>query len=187
MEKNILDNIAFKNSSSKTEEELFQAIRKKISLYSQKADNLLEELKKNIKKIKIFSVREIEELEYIFELFEFDRKTDDKNIYIQLKQWMNLYFELHFKELAEKDYEMREELISFKNKLQEQKTSKKSSRFSLDEWKKEKLNEKEYSLFLKKIHSKLKRLTRNQLILVYFCLKYSHENIKEYLCSPACL
>ncbi|MCX8058378.1 MAG: hypothetical protein N3A58_03055 [Spirochaetes bacterium] len=173
MEFDIIKNLFSKNKKLISKEQIISEIKKFLTKVKVAIEidfnNIFNQLKK-------FSKIEVDEFENIFSLFEFDKKTSKKDLFAQLKNWAKLYFKIKLDDIKIKDEELSDELEDMFEK--EGFSINKTIKYSLREWYKEKIYEKEKSININEIKNKLFSLSDYEILTLYFiivCAKNPYE------------
>lgn len=171
MEFDLLKNLFSKNKKLTSKEQILDELNKFLTKNKIDLNNInFEKIFENIKK---FSKNEVDELENIFDLFEFEKNTNKKDIFLQLKNWIKLYFKVKLDDLKIKSDELTDEIIELYEK--EGISINKTMKYSLKEWYKEKFYEKEKIFNLNEFRNKLNSLNNEELLLIYFVIIYAKD------------
>jgi|GEM_PF-6691049 predicted DNA-binding protein with PD1-like motif len=170
MELDFIKNLFSKYKKIENKEDLINQLKKFYQKNNIKNNEIFEKIDSYFDSLKKFSKNEIDQIENIFDMFEFDKVKSEKDIYKQLKSWVNLYFKIKLDDIKLKDNELFSQIENLIEK--EDINITKNLKLSLKEWFKEEIYEKEKLIQLNNLKEKIYNLNQYELILLFFIISY---------------
>ncbi len=183
MQREILENIYYQDARELAfDQVLQQGLDYLKELDIKNIDEIKQKLQSLENEIKIFSYREVDEIEVAFDGFEFTNNKSKKSINdlaAEIRNWLKQYFNDRKIDIREK---RRSIILSLKSVMRKLKrTSSKILKWNVEENQKELQREKVTYKVLKELRYKLMNLDSLELYFLFVTIKYSLPNDYDHL------
>jgi len=183
MQKEILTSIYYKNSGTLTSSEVKEKASELLKTMNIKnTEEVLDKIKNFENQLKIFTYREVDELETLFDGFEFLSKKGNlsvNDLAAEIRSWMRQYFNDKKIDLKDNYRTIKFNLNDFMLRVKQK--SSKLFKWRVQEDKKELSNGVKTYKILKELRNKVMNMDSCEILYLYTIVKYSVYNDYEHL------